>query len=70
MENNIGQKFKDLILLKGIKRCDLSKKSGVSLTQITHIEKGRIRYPQVTTLAKLSKALECEFEELYKIFYE
>lgn len=69
MENS-AQQFRNLRVSKKIKRCDLSRDSGVSLSQITNIEKGRIRYPQVITLAKLSKALGCEFEELFKIFYE
>ena len=69
MENNSGQKFRDLRVSRNIKRCELSQKSGVSLPQITNIEKGRIINPHVITLSKLSKALECDFEEIYKIFY-
>ena len=64
-----AQLFRELRLSKGMKRCDLSRESGVSLPQITNIEKGRIQFPHVTTLSKLAKALNCDFEEIYKIFY-
>lgn len=65
----IGKHLKDIRIEKGIKRYELSEKSGISTTQITNIEKGRMK-PTVVTLKKLVDVLECDFDYFYKKYFE
>lgn len=49
---------------KGMTRLELSEKSGISISQITRLESGSGKPPRAKTLAKLSKALGVEPEQL------
>lgn len=65
----IGKHLREIRMEKGIKRYELSQKSGVSKTQITNIEKGRMK-PNVVTLKKIADVLECDFDYFYKKYFE
>jgi transcriptional regulator with XRE-family HTH domain len=69
LENDIkGSKLKEIRKNKKMTRYELQKLSGVSTVQIRNIEKG-ISEPRAVTLAKLAKALEVDYDELYELFY-
>jgi transcriptional regulator with XRE-family HTH domain len=63
-----GSKLKQIRKNKNLTRYDLQKLSGVSTVQIRNIEKD-ICEPRPTTLSKLAKALEIDYDELYELFY-
>ena len=63
-----GSKLKDIRKSKKLTRYDLQKLSGVTTVQIRNIERD-ICEPRTTTLAKLAKALEVDYDELYELFY-
>ena len=51
---------------KGYTQDTLAKLAGISAAQMSNIEQGKNK-PTSVTLYKLSKALECDFEELYDL---
>lgn len=56
---NIGQKIKDLRLLKGLTQEDLAEKTGLSVRTIQRIENGEVD-PRTFTLTALAEALEVD----------
>lgn len=63
----LGEKIKEIRLKSNLTIQDLSKKSGLSVVSICHYENGKTK-PTLTNLHKLSVALECDFDDLYKLF--
>ena len=53
----------------GLSQDALAKLAGISAPQMSNIEQGKNK-PTSITLYKLSKALECDFEELYDLLLE
>ena len=66
---NSGEKIKEKRKAKNMKIYDLAIKSGISSVELSSIENSK-RKPRMTTLKKLSEALECDFDELYHLFYD
>lgn len=64
-KEEFGARLKKIKKEKNINRKTLSELTGISMVQITNLEKGR-NNPKPTTIAKLAKALGCEFEDLYE----
>lgn len=61
---DIGKKLKDWRIEKKLSQTDLSKKSGVSQSQISSIESGLKENPGIITMKKLADALEITVEDL------
>lgn len=61
--------LKDLREKKGLSQSQLAELSGVNLQTIQHYEQGvrSINKTKVYTALKLSKALECDIEELIEV---
>ena len=53
-------------LQKGYSRLKLAKETGLSARCIEHIEFGKALNPKITTIEKLSKALDIPLQELVK----
>lgn len=68
MYSSAGEQLKKIRVDKNLKRKELSQLSGISESQITNIEKGRFR-PGVMTLKKLADALQYDFNQIYKIYF-
>lgn len=56
-------RIKELRQKKGLTQCALSRLSGVPREQINRYESGRA-IPEIGTVQKLAKALECSLDEL------
>jgi DNA-binding XRE family transcriptional regulator len=54
-----GQRIKELREKKGISQRELAKVAGIASCHIQHLESGRIRNPQFSTLCKIADALGC-----------
>lgn len=61
----IAKKIKELRLFKGYTLMQLSELSGVTHITISNVERGKF-LPQCTTLHKLLKALEYDYEKFYE----
>lgn len=61
-----GEKIKALREENGMNCKELSEKAGVTAATIHNIENGKTQ-PQLVVVKKLSEALNCDFEELYKL---
>ena len=48
---------------KGLTQVELSRKSGVSRSKISQYESGQM-FPQIPTLLKLAKVLDCTLNDL------
>lgn len=59
----LGKRIYELRTAKGWTQIKLSETSGISIPEISEIEKGN-RKPQASTLQKLAVALECDLGEL------
>lgn len=62
-ERLIGKRIKELRRTKGWSQAKLSSITGISITQLSCYENGRI--PSLTNLAKISQALETSLDRLY-----
>lgn len=62
----IAENLKHHRLKLGMSQMELSKDSGVSQAQISHIENGEKKNPGVITMMKLADALDISVEELIK----
>lgn len=60
-----GKKIKNIRKQKKVTIKELARKSNVTTAQIINIEKGR-NNPSSTTIAKLAKALDVDYEYLFK----
>ncbi|MFD1020290.1 helix-turn-helix domain-containing protein [Thalassobacillus hwangdonensis] len=60
----IGRRLKELRLDKGISLSELSRRSGVSKSYISNIERGVQKNPSLIVLRKLSKTLDVTIEQL------
>ncbi len=58
-----GLKIKELRLNKGLSFSDLSKLSGMSISYLNEIEKGK-KYPKIDKIKKLAKTLDTSVEEM------
>lgn len=61
-----GLKLRQLRLDKGLSASDLSQKSGISVSYITEIEKGR-KYPKADKISALANALQVEYDTLVSL---
>ena len=61
----LGENLRKLRLKKGLSQGDLSKSLGVDRAYISNIENGRMN-PTLSTLEKISVALEISSSELLK----
>lgn len=61
----LGEKLERIRKEKGWSRKKLSEAAGVTEVSIYNFEKGKNK-PTGVTLAKIARALEIDFEELYK----
>ena len=70
MENNqgnkIGKKIKALRLKLELSQDEFARKADIPYTTLTKIETGVIKKPSVFVMAKISKALGVNIEELIK----
>lgn len=57
--------LKEIRRQRGISQLELSRRSGVSYGYISELENG-MKSPTIDTICKLSKALDCKPEELFK----
>ncbi|ETT32655.1 MULTISPECIES: helix-turn-helix domain-containing protein [unclassified Paenibacillus] len=64
MSNELGTLIKNARDLKGFTLIDVSKKSGISIAQLSRIETGKRGAPKPDTLKKISLALDISFNEL------
>ncbi|PZT51982.1 helix-turn-helix domain-containing protein [Paenibacillus silvae] len=64
MSNELGALIKKARDLKGLTLIDVSKKSGISIAQLSRIETGKRGAPKPDTLKKISIALDISFSEL------
>lgn len=62
----LGLKIKKLRSRHDLSLKDLANKSGLSVSYLNEIEKGK-KYPKVEKLAELAGALDCELEELVSL---
>lgn len=62
-KTTLGQRVYELRTNKGWTQVRLSEASGISIPEISEIEKGN-RKPQASTLQKLASALDCDLGEL------
>lgn len=63
----LGDRIKELRKERKLTIKQLSELSGVSMPTICSVEKGKSK-PRLPVLKKLSVALKCEFNELYKLW--
>ena len=61
-----GLKLKQLRLDKSLSLSDLSQRTGLSISYINEIEKGK-KYPKSDKIIALSRALEVEYDSLVSI---
>ena len=66
MEKNLGAFIKQVRTEKNISAKELAQKSGISVVDISYIENGQVKKPNLVTLKRISEALECNFETLYE----
>ncbi len=70
MENNqgnkLGRKIKALRLKLELSQDEFARKADIPYTTLTKIETGVIKKPSVFVMAKISKALGVNIEELIK----
>ena len=70
MENNqgnkLGKKLKALRLKLELSQDEFARKADIPYTTLTKIETGVIKKPSVFVMAKISKALGVNIEELIK----
>ncbi|HOJ31212.1 MAG TPA: helix-turn-helix transcriptional regulator [Candidatus Paceibacterota bacterium] len=70
MENNqgnkLGKKIKALRLKLELSQDEFARKADIPYTTLTKIETGVIKKPSVFVMAKISKALGVNIEELIK----
>ena len=59
----LGNNLQRLRKEKGLKQDELAEQAGVSLTQISKIERNETD-PRISTIEKISKALECSADRL------
>lgn len=64
-KEEFARRLKEIRKGKKITRKKLHELTGISTVQLTNLEKAR-NIPKTTTIAKLARALECEFEDLYE----
>ena len=62
MEKTLGKQLRKLRLAQELSQADLSARSGVSLSVICHLEQGRQRDVRLSTIGKLSEALNVPFD--------
>lgn len=65
---NIGTKIKQIRNSKNMSLEELSKKSGISLTELSNIENNKCK-PTVVTIKKISKAFDYDYDKLYDYLY-
>lgn len=61
----LGKNIRCLREDKDMMQKELAKKCGISAMALSYIERG-MRSPSLTTLAAISKALDCPMDELLK----
>jgi transcriptional regulator with XRE-family HTH domain len=61
-----GLKLRQLRLDKGLSSSDLAQKSGLSVSYITEIEKGR-KYPKADKIAALANAMQVDYDTLVSL---
>lgn len=62
----IGEKINQLRKEKNMTIKELGKKSGISTATLHNWKSGRTK-PQPIALKKIADALECDFQELFKL---
>lgn len=67
MEKTIGQTVKVARLALGFSQSKFAEQYGISRSQLYFMEKGKTKKPYLTTLKKLSKAPNLDFEELKRL---
>lgn len=69
MKEYYGEEIKKMRRAKDMTIYDLAKKSEISAVEISQIENSK-RRPRMKTLKKMAEALECDFEQLFHLFYD
>lgn len=64
----LGTKLKILRLSKKMDLKEVSKKSGLSVAELSNIENDKHK-PQPATIKKLSKAFDYDYNQLYDYLY-
>ena len=67
IKSNIGQRIKELRLIKGISQEQLALRAELDRTYMTSVENGK-RNISIQNIEKIIKALETTFEEFFKGF--
>lgn len=64
----LGMKIKVIRTMKKMNLSDVSKKSGISIPELSNIENDKNK-PKPETIKKLSKAFDYDYNELYDYLY-
>lgn len=64
----LGMKLKVLRISKNMDLKDVSKKSGISVAEISNIENDKNK-PQIATIKKLAEAFDYDYNQLYDYLY-
>jgi transcriptional regulator with XRE-family HTH domain len=64
----LGMKLKVLRISKNMDLKDVSKKSGISIAEISNIENDKNK-PQIATIKKLAEAFDYDYNQLYDYLY-
>ena len=68
IELTLGMKLKVLRLTKEMDLKTLSKKSGVSVVELSNIENDKHK-PRIATIKNLAKAFDYDYNQLYDYLY-
>ena len=64
----LGMKLKVLRISKNMELKDLSKKTGLSIVELSNIENDKHK-PRLDTIQKLAKAFDYDYNQLYDYLY-
>ena len=67
IKSNIGQRIRELRLIKGISQEQLALRADLDRTYMTSVENGK-RNISIQNIEKIIKALETNFEDFFKGF--
>jgi transcriptional regulator with XRE-family HTH domain len=67
IKSNIGQRIRELRLIKGISQEQLALRAELDRTYMTSVENGK-RNISIQNIEKIIKALETTFEDFFKGF--
>lgn len=65
----IGDKIKELRKQKGVNQKELAERIGITQNTLNNIENNKVK-PLPQTLAKISKELGVDYEEMFKLIME